>query len=71
LILRPADRRPIPEGAAVTIHPEAFPVERTVDPVFRGAGRVDRSDPTTWDILAVAAGTHPVGRRLDTPLQQP
>jgi len=37
LILRPAGRQPIPEGAAVTIHPEAFPVERTVDPVFRGA----------------------------------
>jgi len=36
LILRPVGRRPIPVGAAVTIHPEAFPVERTVDPVFRG-----------------------------------
>jgi hypothetical protein len=37
LILRPAGRLPIPVGAAVTIYPAAFLVERTVDPAFRGA----------------------------------
>src|SRR5208337_1995207 len=72
LILRPAGRPPIPVGGrpAGRFTRQRFSSSAPWTQGSAAPRRVDRSDPTTSDILAVAAGTYPVGRRLDTPLQQ-
>ncbi len=66
----PFGRPPVPVGAAMTSRSKRFSSSEPWTQSSAALWRVDRFDPTTWDILAIAAGTDPVRRRLDTPLQK-